>query len=275
MYLLSNILFLYTLNFDIMILIKKGRGNNMKIIDICEGYAAAGCLKHYYKSNSINDYIIFPLGMSLSIGDIKYNRIDFLRKFYQDDNYNYTKSLNEILNSITNDTIIRIWSSKKNDDEYMLLLFLCNFLKDKTNKINVIFASDYNEFLYSINALEYKEIRSILKYEKTLSKDEIEAYAKEWNDLVEINSELRVLENGEIKNKKYSDYYDIILNTLKEIAPCKISILIAECMGKEALNNTGDLVYLTLIDKLIDLNKIKIVEKGTRHFVDTIDLSKN
>ena len=137
MYLLSNILFLYTLNFDIMILIKKGRGNNMKIIDICE------------------------------------------------------------------------------------------------------------------------------------------AYAKEWNTLVEINSELRVLENGEIKNKKYSDYYDIILNTLKEIAPCKISILIAECMGKEVLNNTGDLVYLTLIDKLIDLNKIKIVEKGTRHFVDTIDLSKN
>lgn len=104
--------------------------------------------------------------MSLPIGDIKYNRIDFLKNFYQDDNYDYTKSLNEILNNITNDTIIRIWSSKKNDGEYMLLLFLCNFLKDKTNKINVIFASDYNEFLYSINALDYREIKSILKYEK-------------------------------------------------------------------------------------------------------------
>ena len=116
----------------------------MKIIDICEGFAACGCLKQYYESNNIKDYIIFPLGMSLSIGDIKYNRIDFLRNFYQDDNYDYTKSLNEILNNITNDTIIRIWSSKKNDGEYMLLLFLCNFLKDKTNKVNVIFASDYN-----------------------------------------------------------------------------------------------------------------------------------
>ena len=66
-----------------------------------------------------------------------------------------------------------------------------------------------------------------------------------------------------LKIKKYSDYYDIILNNLKEIAPCKISILIAECMGKEVLNlnDAGDLIYLTLIDQLIDLNKIKIVKK--------------
>ena len=247
----------------------------MKIIDICEGFAACGCLKHYYKSNSINDYIIFPLGMSLSIGDIKNNRIDFLRRFYQDYNYDYTELLNKILNNITNDTIIRIRSSKKNDDEYMLLLFLCNFLKDKINKINLVFANDYNKFLCSINALDYRKINDVLKYEKTLSKDEIKAYAKEWNDLVEINSELRVLENEKVKNKKYSDYYDIILNILKEIAPCKISILIAECMGNEVLNDAGDLVYLTLIDQLINLKKIKIVKKGTRHFVDTIDLSKN
>ena len=245
----------------------------MKIIDICESLTACGCLKHYYESNNIKDYIIFPLGMSLSIGDIKNNRIDFLRKFYQDDNYDYTELLNEISNNITNDTIIRIWSSKNNDDEYMLLLFLCNFLKDKTNKINVVFANDYNEYLCSINALDYRKIESILKYEKTLSKDEIKAYAKEWNNLVKINSELRVLENGEVKNKKYSDYYDTILNIFKGITPCKISILIAECMGKEILNDASDLVYLTLIDQLIDLNKIKIVEKGTRHFIDTIDLN--
>ena len=247
----------------------------MKTIDICESLTACGCLKHYYESKNIKDYIIFPLGMSLSIGDIKNNRIDFLRRFYQDYNYDYTELLNKILNNITNDTIIRIWSSKKNDDEYMLLLFLCNFLKDKINKINLVFANDYNKFLCSINALDYRKINDVLKYEKTLSKDEIKAYAKEWNDLVEINSELRVLENKKVKNKKYSDYYDIILNILKEIAPCKTSILIAECMGKEVLNDAGDLVYLTLIDQLIDLKKIKIVKKGTRHFVDTIDLSKN
>ena len=245
----------------------------MKTIDICEGFAACGCLKHYYESNNIKDYIIFPLGMSLSIGDIKNNRIDFLRRFYQDNNYDYTELLNEISNNITNDTIIRIWSSKKNDDEYMLLLFLCNFLKDKINTINVVFSSDYNELQYSINFLDYKKVNNVLKYEKTLSKDKIKAYAKEWNNLVEINSEIRTLEDGKVKNKKYSNYYDIILNILKERTPCKIGNLVGECMGKEILNDARDFVYLTLIDQLIDLNKIKIVKQGTRHFVDTIDLS--
>ena len=250
----------------------------MKIIDICENFSAYGCLKQYYENNNIKDYMIFALEMHLSIGDIKNNHLEFLKKLHQkycDYNYtyNYNEVLKEILNNITNDTVIRIWSSKKNDDDYMLLLFLCNFLKDKINTINVVFSSDYNELQYSINFLDYRKVNDVLKYEKTLSKDEIKAYAKEWNDLVEINSELRKLENGEVKNKKYSDYYDIILNTLKERTPCKIGNLVGECMGKEILNDARDFVYLTLIDQLIDLNKIKIVKQGTRHFVDTIDLS--
>lgn len=41
----------------------------MKIIDICESLTACGCLKHYYESKNVKDYIIFPLEMYLSIGD--------------------------------------------------------------------------------------------------------------------------------------------------------------------------------------------------------------
>lgn len=250
----------------------------MKIIDICENFSALGCLKQYYEKNNIKDYTIFALEMHLSIGDIKNNHLGFLKKLYQkcyDYNYtyNYNEELKKILNNITNDTIIRIWSSKKNDDDYMLLLFLCNFLKDKLNTINVVFANDYNELQYSINFLDYKKVNDVLKYEETLSKDKIKAYAKEWNNLVEINSEIRTLKNGEVKNKRYSDYYEIILSILKERTPCKIASLIGECMGKEILNDAKDFVYLTLIDQLIDLNKIKIVEKGTRHFIDTITLN--
>ena len=250
----------------------------MKIIDICENFSALGCLKQYYENNNIKDYMIFALEMHLSIGDIKNNHLGFLKKLYQkcyDYNYtyNYNEELKKILNNITNDTIIRIWSSKKNDDDYMLLLFLCNFLKDKLNTINVVFANDYNELQYSINFLDYKKVNDVLKYEETLSKDKIKAYAKEWNNLVEINSEIRTLKNGEVKNKRYSDYYEIILSILKERTPCKIASLIGECMGKEVLNDAKDFVYLTLIDQLIDLNKIKIVEKGTRHFIDTITLN--
>ncbi len=252
----------------------------MKIIDICENFSALGCLKQYYEKNNIKNYTIFALEMHLSIGDIKNNHLGFLEKLYQkyyDYNYtyNYNDILKEISNNITNHTVIRIWSSKKNDDDYMLLLFLCNFLKDRINTINIVFSSDYNELQYSINFLDYKKVNDVLKYEKKLSKDEIETYAKKWNKLVEINSELRTLENGEVKSKKYSDYYNIILSILKERKSCKIANLIGECMVKNVLNDARDFVYLYLIDQLIDLNKIKIIEKGARHFVDTIALTEN
>lgn len=74
------------------------------------------------------------------------------------------------MGNVKSDTKVRIWSSKKNDDDYMLLLFLCNFLKDQTNKISVIFSSDYKG-VWSINALDYKKI-------ETLEKEDFEVNAK-------------------------------------------------------------------------------------------------
>lgn len=241
------------------------------MIDICEGFGGAGCLKQYYISKKVKNYTIYPLWMGLSVGDIKKNRLEFLRKFCRDINYNYINILNELLDKVNSDTKIRIWSSKKNADEYMQLLFLCNFLKDKTNKISVLFSSDYNG-VCSIDALDYKEIESLLKYEKSLSEEEIQLFSNQWNNLVEINSELRIFDEGKVKNKKYADYYDTILNILREKSACTIANLIADCMIKRVINDSGDLLYLFLIDQLIELNKIKIIEKGTRHFIDIIDL---
>lgn len=244
----------------------------MITIDVCEEFSGAGCLKQYYKSKEISDYTIYTLWMGLSIGDIKMNHLEFFKKFCHDSNYNYIDSLNELLNNINNDTKIRIWSSKKNDDDYMLLLFLCNFLKDKTNKISVVFSSDYDG-VCSINALDYKEIESVLKYEKLLSEEEILLFSNQWNNLVEINSELRVFNGEKVENKKYADYYDTILNILKENSVCTIANLIGDCIVKRVINDAGDLLYLFLIDQMIELNMIKIIEKGARHFVDVIALN--
>lgn len=242
------------------------------MIDICENFGGAGCLKQYYISKKIRDYTTYSLGMRLSVGDIKENRLDFLRKCCHDSNSSYIEAFNELLDNVNSDTKIRIWSSKKDDDDYMLLLFLCNFLKDKTNKISVIFSSDYKS-VSSINTLDYKEIESLLNYEKSLSEEEIQLFSNQWENLFEINSELRVLDEGKVKNKKYADYYDNILNILREEGLCTIASLIADCMIKRVINNAGDWLYLFLIDHLIELNKIKIIEKGTRHFADIIDLT--
>lgn len=244
----------------------------MKIIEICESYAAAGIITRYYRESGIKSHLIIPLVMHLSIGNIQDDRTEFLRTLYQDNDYCYSEALNKILTSLTDETEIRVWSSRKNDDDYMLLLFLCNLLKDKTNKIRVIFSSDYDESVYSINAINYLELAEILKYEKLLSKDEIESFSNEWLHLVNINSELRVIENGIVKNKKYADYYDSLINVLKRKSKCTIANLIADCIVKKIINDADDLLYLIIIDRMIDLDKIKVIEKGTSHFTDVVQL---
>lgn len=244
----------------------------MKIIEVCESYAAAGNITRYYRESGIKNHLIIPLAMHLSIGNIQDDRTEFLRILYQDKDFYYSDALNKILTSLTDETEIRVWSSRKNDDDYMLLLFLCNLLKDKTNKIRVIFASDYNELIYSINAISYHELAEILKCEKLLSKDEIESFSNEWLHLVNINSELRVIENGIVKNKKYADYFDLLLNVLKRKSKCTIANLIADCIVKKIINDAGDLLYLLIIDRMIDLDKIKVIEKGTSHFTDIVQL---
>ena len=107
-------------------------------------------------------------------------------------------------------------------------------------------------------------------HEKNLTLDDINRYSNDWKKLVEVNSELRILENGIIKNKNYSDYDDQILKKLGELEPCTLVNLIGNLMSSFIINDVGSTVYQYLIDRLISLNKIKIVERGENHFKDII-----
>lgn len=246
----------------------------MKTIDVCESPLGVGVIKQYYENNNTSDYTIIGMWLNLSVGDIKNNHLSYIRELYQIDNYGNNDAINELLNNIDIDTNIRIWSSKGDDDDYLLLLFICNLLKGKCNNISVIFSTDYNEYAWSINAIDYKEIEPMLKYEKKLTIEDIEKYSIEWNRQVEFNSELRVLENGKIINKKFSDYDDIILDRLNNMGKCKIANLIADMMINRVINDSGDLLYLYLIDRLIEQNKIRIVERKEKHFIDLIEINK-
>jgi len=242
----------------------------MKIVEVCEGHSSAGVIKRYQDEENKNN-IIIPFSLFLSIGDIKNNRLKFLEEFCHEINFYKENSLKKLLCNIDESTHVRIWSSKKNADDYLLLLYLCNYLKDKCTNISVIYTSDYNEYACSLNSIDYKEVNELLKYEHKLSESEIDNLSNKWICLVNTNSELRVLENGEILNRKYSDYDNIILNKLTKLGKCKISDLIASLMIDFVINDAGDLIYTYLIDRLIDNNKIKIISKGERHFVDIIE----
>lgn len=246
----------------------------MKIIEVCEGYSSVGVIKKYQDKHNI-DNLIIPLALFLSIGDIKNNREEFLRKICPEIDFKSSNEefLNELFKNIDKDTNVRIWSSKKNDDDYLLVLYLCNILKDKCDNISVIYTSDYNEYAISLNAVDYKEIKNLLDYEKILTKEEIEQFSKEWINLENINSQMRILENGIVTNKNYSDYDNIILSKLENIGESTIANLIGNLMVDFTINDAGDLVYLFLIDRLIENKKIVISKKGERHFVDIIKIN--
>lgn len=244
----------------------------MKVIDICDDYGGLGCLKKHYVDKGITDYNIYALGLNLSMGDLKGNREKLFKEWYEDEDFKYYEFLDDVKEKIDEDTLIRIWSSKKNDNDYLMLLYTCNYLRDVTSNISVIFCNEYNEYVRSIAALDAKEIDRLLKYEHKLDKEEIDDYANMWNELVRANSELRILEDGVIKNKEYKDYYDIILSILEEKETSTIVNLVGECMAREIINDAGLILYGFLIDKLIKINKIMIIKKGERHFLDTIEV---
>lgn len=236
----------------------------MKIIDIVDEYGGVGCLKRYYVEKGIDDYNIYSFNLELSFGDIKNNRRAFLEELYEID-FDYEELLKKLESEISDDVVLRIWSSKRNDNAYLLLLFICDRLKNKIDKMKVVFVSDYNDYICNVGSLDYKEIEEILKYEQEINKNKILEYATLWDELKSINSELRVLENGIVKNKRYADYYEDILNVLEEKGECTIANLVGECMARHLIND-GLTIYSYIIDRLISLEKIKINKKSEKHF---------
>ena len=243
------------------------------IIDICNNCAAAGCLKQYYISKKIINHKIIYMNLNLSIGDIKNDHISIIKNIYGENFFDYNNSIKELLHNIENNKKIIIWSSKNNAEDYLLLLYLCNILKNKVNNISVIFTTDYDKNLSNINCLDYKKIDSIIKYEKNLTFNDLNKYSNNWKNLVEINSDLRVMENGIIRNKSYNDYDDIILNTLDSLGNCTLSNLVEILMTNFVIGDNS-IIYQYLIERLIFQNKIKILTKGNSHLLDIIEIKK-
>lgn len=238
-----------TFHFDNVI-----KSNNYTTIDITSSVSGAYTLKEYYKRNNINDYCIFCLPLLLSIGDIKNHLFD--REMVYD---NFKKSIDDLLNSINQDTIIRVYSSKINIDDYLLMLYICNLLKDKDNTIKVVFVSDYKD-VFSLGALDTTEVKEVLNNEIKLTKEEINNYSKEWEELINANSELRAFENDKVINKNYSDYDDIILNELDKLGQCKIPVLVGNLLANAITTSYEVQTYSYLVERLIKNNKIKLNE---------------
>ena len=191
---------------------------NMNNLDVFFGYAAFTPL---YKSPLINND---------------------LYGFYEDFTMGSIKDIDIPIN-IDKDKTVRIWSSKSNTQEYLNFLYFCYKLP---NEISVIFVNEYDEYVYSAGALNYKEVKELLKYEHKITKEEKDRYKNEWIKLVNENSEIRLFKNGKIISTNY-DYLNSYID--KYYDENNIRRTVAALMGNDTENNLSSDIYNFLIER--------------------------
>ena len=213
------------------------------------------------KSNlNKNNIIKFDTVFSIAdLSNIENYEIYLPKKIYLEDViYSFKPEMNKLDNSIENNHKIRIWCSHKEINSYLLFLFICNYLKNKDCEICVVYSEEYKEECYSPSCMTSEELEKLSELEHSLTNKDIIIFSNEWLKVKEINSEMRIIENGKVKSVSY-DYYDkVILEKLKNLGQVKESNLIGSLMADY---NIGETIFVYLVNRLIRINKIEIVEK--------------
>ena len=239
----------------------------MEILEIVFGNSCYLTMKNSSLGN--NNILLFNL--LLNVGDLstiekyKINLPDELCN--ENSNYTFKNEISVINESIKRKDKIRIWTSHYNIYSYLIMLYICNFVKNKHCELYVTYSDEYNKNYVSPSLMNPKELENLAKLEHKLSEDDILKFSDVWETLVKTNSEMRILENGIVKSVSI-DYYDnVILNELKLLGTIEVVKLVAILMKNVYLI---DSLYVYFIKRLIENNKIKVVKLDKNRFFNSV-----
>lgn len=221
--------------------------------------------KSCFKENNIIDFRV-----PFSIGDLsKIN--DYVVKlpkciYNEEIICNLNNDILILDSFIDKDYKVRIWSSHYDVDSYLLLLFICNYLKDKVDNIIVLYSDEYKKECYSPGVMTSKELEKLSTLEHVISKEEINMLAEKWEIIKYENSYLRIIENKKVKSVDYDYFNDEIINILNQKKSATIIDIVYELTKKYYIS---DSVFTFLITRLINCGKIRIIEKNEK-FIKSI-----
>ena len=135
------------------------------------------------------------------------------------------------------------------------MLYVCSIIKKYNYELYVLYCDEYNKDYPSPRVMDEKELESLTRLEHKLTNKETEENVKTWNELVNKNSDLRIINNDSVKSVSFDFYDDYILKKLKSIGKIKISKLVGIIMQDIYLI---DNMIIYLINRLIKSKKIKI-----------------
>ena len=209
------------------------------------------------KKSSLKSNNILLFNLLLNVGDIskiEENKINIPKELYNEKgNYLCKKEISMINNAIIEKEKIRIWTSNYNIYSYLIMLYICNIAKKQDCVLYVTYSDEYGTDYISPSLMSSIELEKLSRLEHKLTKDEIIKYSNMWEEIIKINSEMRVLENGTVKSVSINYYDNVILDKLKELGQVKISKLVAMLMKEIYLT---DNLYVYFIKKLIKNDKM-------------------
>lgn len=180
----------------------------------------------------------------------------------------YIKEINRLKEFIYKGEPIRIWYS---DAPYSMCGFyhLCNILNEHCTscKISAIklpkyLETDTNKLQQFLNWGEImpEKFLLFLPLEKELTKNEIRLFSAKWNELVEDNSPIRAVINGQVLGVS-EDFYDFIIRKEMPKEEIKVAQLIGHILGKYPLG-VSDWWYGKRIQAMIEKGDFIIVENS-------------
>ena len=239
----------------------------MKILEIVFGNSCYMSMKKSLLQS--NDILLFNL--LLNVGDlskIEENKINIPKELCSEKrNYLCKKEISIINNAIIKKEKIRIWTSNYNVYSFLIMLYMCNIAKKQNCVLYVTYSDDYDKDYISPSLMTPIELEELSRLEHKLTKNEIIKYSNMWEEIVKINSEMRVLESGIVKSVSINYYDNMILDELKESGQVKVSKLVAILMKEIYLI---DSLYVYLIKRLIKNGKIRIVKIDDNRFFNSI-----
>ena len=243
--------------------------NNNDVVEIIVGGSAYLSLKSScFKDNNIIDFpISFSAGDLLEINNyvIRLPKNIYLEEIICD----YKDKIIELYDLVDKGYKVRVWTSHYDPDDYLLLLFICSYLKDKVDNIIVLYSDEYKDECYSPSTMTGEELEKLSTHEHILSKEDINKLLKEWNKIVEEKSDLRIIKSGKIKSVKYDFFNDEIINILNKKGSTSIIDLIYELNVKYHLD---DRIIRFLINRLINMGKLMIVEKNEKYIKSIVKI---
>lgn len=231
-------------------------------IEVVSNLSSNGLL---LKSSIKNENIVL-LDMHLDIGDLK-DLKNYKRSFLKNIGYNvdvvdYSNKIKFLLDNVRNNKKIRIWSSHKNSNEYMTVLYICNLLEKYDAELYVVYSDEISSEAKSVGELDKKEIKNVDALERKLLKEEIIMYSKTWNSLLNDNSDIRYIDFDNIIKSCSYDYLDKkILGELKKYNEIRIGKFISNLKIDCIITEIDYSEYLYLIERLINKSEIKVIKK--------------